>query len=289
MTFSIVIPTYNGELFVRDAIESTLRQTRPADEIIVSDDCSTDKTVDIAREYEPRIRVEINDDGPSGFVNGWNKAINRAQGDYVSILHQDDIIAPTFLEEVEKAILDYPEVGHIFVPCNNINAEGDEIAKASECDGSVRLFNGEEYALLYMTHGSPHIHRCPGVVTKRKLFDKCRYRTEAGHIADDDFFMRIGNYTDVVGIMKSLASYRVHEKSETGHLSNLKLSKRLARDWHYQCRHAKDNKLMNKDLYRLLCKNRYEDSRRVIGIALRTKNYPDILYGLSHLLGLPKL
>lgn len=57
----------------------------------------------------------------------------------------------------------------------------------------------------------------------RDIFKVCQYREEAGHIADDDFFYRVGQYTDVVGILSPLASYRLHSKSETGHLKNMQL------------------------------------------------------------------
>lgn len=289
MKYSIVIPTYNGERFVREAIESALSQTFAADEIIVSDDCSTDRTVEIAKEYEPRIKVAINADGPSGFVNGWNKAIERASCTYVSVLHQDDVLSPTFLEEVDKALKMYPKVGHIFVPCNYIDAWGKKNGEAFQCDEDLKYLTGKEYLYLYITQGNPHVHRCPGVVTKRELFKKCSYREEAGHIADDDFFMRIGNYTDVIGIMKPLASYRLHWESETGHLSNLKLSKRLARDWHFQCRHAKENVLIDDVIYKLLKYKRCRSSRRVVGSALKLKKLRDIIYGLRYMMGIPRI
>lgn len=245
VTFSIVIPTYNGEKYIEAAIKSALSQTRPADEIIVSDDNSTDSTLDICSRYEGRIKIYKNGEGPSGFVNGWNNAIKYASGEYISILHQDDLLSPTFLQEVEKCILKYPNVRHLFVPCNYINKNGDVIIEADYCDDSIRMYSGAEYVRAYQTIGYPHIHRCPGVATHRSIFDKCQYRAEAGHIADDDFFYRVGQYTDVVGIMKPLAFYRIHSHSETGHLDMMTLSSRLADDYIFQCRHLHENPLLN--------------------------------------------
>lgn len=108
MTFSIVIPTYNGMLFVEKAIQSALAQTRKADEIIISDDNSTDDTLAICKKYKSQIKIYINPNGPSGFVNGWNNAIQYCTSDYIAILHQDDIFAPNFLEEIEHALNIYP-------------------------------------------------------------------------------------------------------------------------------------------------------------------------------------
>ena len=55
MTFSIVIPTYNGEKYLEEAILSALRQNRKADEIIVYDDNSTGPTKQICRKYFPEV------------------------------------------------------------------------------------------------------------------------------------------------------------------------------------------------------------------------------------------
>lgn len=57
LTFSIVIPTYNGSDYIEQALQSALAQTRPADEIIVSDDNSTDATLEICRKYADRIKI----------------------------------------------------------------------------------------------------------------------------------------------------------------------------------------------------------------------------------------
>ncbi len=244
MTFSIVIPTFNGQAYIEDSIRSVLQQTRMPDEIIVSDDNSTDNTLTICEKYADKIQIYPNFDGPSGFVNGWNNAITKATGSYITILHQDDILAPTFLEEVERALKKRPNVKHLFVPCNYINEQGYIIKEADYCDNKIHLYSGTEYINAYQTIGYPHIHRCPGVITHRDIFQYCQYRKEAGHIADDDFFYRVGQYTDIIGILKPLASYRLHQDSETGHLGNNRLIMRLADDYIFQVTEWRNNLFM---------------------------------------------
>lgn len=234
MIFTIIIPTYNGSDFIEEALLSALNQTRKADAIIISDDNSTDKTLEICSRYKDRISIHKNENGPSGFVEGWNNAIRLVEDGYIAILHQDDLLAPTFLEEAEKALMANPDVRHLFVPCNYIDGKGHITREPNYCDGSIRRYNQNDYIKAYITYGSPHIHRCPGVITHRSIFNVCSYRKEAGHIADDDFFYRVGKYTDVVGVLKPLASYREHENSETEHLSNLILTSRLANDYLFQ-------------------------------------------------------
>ncbi len=245
MTISIIIPTYNGSRFIEQSILSALSQTRPADEIIISDDNSNDNTLEICKKYEDRIKIFRNENGPSGFVNGWNNAIALATSDYITILHQDDILAPTFLEEIEEAIVDHPDIMHLFVPCNNIDENGQIFNVPDYCTGEVKIYTGTEYIHAYQQVGKPHIHRCPGVVTHKSIFEKCKYRSEAGHIADDDFFFRVGQFTNVIGILKPLASYRIHRFSETGRLDDSILLKRLLHDYSFQVNHAIENILID--------------------------------------------
>lgn len=249
MKFTIVIPTYNGADYIEVALQSAINQTRKADAIIVSDDNSTDNTLNICSRYKEHITIYKIENGPSGFVEGWNNAINLVDDGYIAILHQDDLLAPTFLEEAEKALSEHPDVKHFFVPCNYIDGSGQIKREPNYCNGGIHRYSGIEYAEAYRTIGEPHIHRCPGVITHRSIFDECKYRKEAGHIADDDFFYRVGQYTDVIGVLKPLASYREHEKSETGHLENIKLISRLANDYIYQVEHCSSNKCISRETY----------------------------------------
>ena len=105
MKFTILIPTYNGASYIEEALLSAINQSRKADAIIVSDDNSTDNTLEICSRYKEYIQIYKNENGPSGFVEGWNNAIKLANDSYITILHQDDLLAPTFLEEAEKSLL----------------------------------------------------------------------------------------------------------------------------------------------------------------------------------------
>lgn len=248
MKFTIVIPTYNGADYIEEALLSAINQTRKADAIIVSDDNSTDNTLDICSRYKDEISIHRNEGGPSGFVEGWNNAIRLVDDGYIAILHQDDLLAPTFLEEAEKALSKYPDVKHLFTPCNYIDEDGKVIREPDYCDGEIHRYTKEQYIDAYLTMGSPHVHRCPGVITHRSIFDVCTYRKEAGHIADDDFFYRVGQYTDVVGIFKVLASYREHRKSETGHLNDWALDIRLANDYLFQVEEVVKDSFYSEEL-----------------------------------------
>lgn len=93
---SIVIPVYNGENYLKEAIESALAQTYKNIEIIVVNDGSTDNTDAIAKEYGNKIRYFKKKNG--GVASALNLAIEKMQGEYFSWLSHDDLYFPQKIE-----------------------------------------------------------------------------------------------------------------------------------------------------------------------------------------------
>jgi glycosyltransferase involved in cell wall biosynthesis len=234
---SIAIPAYNGEKYLRQALESAMNQNRMADEIVLIDDDSTDATAEIARSYGDKIRYYFNDKS-TGFADAWNRAVKFSSCEYVSILHQDDLLQPDFIRIMKNMVTAHPGAGHFFSACRYIDAEGTPLPGAGAIGGDVVRLGGGEYARSYLlgVQSKRHIHRCPGLVTAKKIIeDHCQFRAEAGLIADDDFFYRIGRFTDAVGTSKVLSAMRQHNSSETARTKNLSLT--LARDYLFQIRY----------------------------------------------------
>lgn len=97
---SVVIATYNGEKYLREQLDSILHQTYPVYELIIQDDCSTDTTVDIIKEYLKRfanIKLFVNDINLGFNKNFWS-ALKKARGSYIAIADQDDIWMPNKIE-----------------------------------------------------------------------------------------------------------------------------------------------------------------------------------------------
>lgn len=108
-TVSVVMYTYNGERFLREQMDSILAQTYPIHEIIISDDCSTDGTIDILREYAAKHTfIKIHQNARNiGFNSNFYHAFNRATGEYIAISDQDDIWSTQKVEKlIEKITLD---------------------------------------------------------------------------------------------------------------------------------------------------------------------------------------
>lgn len=99
---SVCMPTYNGEKYIKQQLDSILEQSISVDEIIISDDSSTDRTIEIIKSYkDKRIKLIENQKFKSPIFNLEN-ALKHAQGDYIFLADQDDIWYPDKVKIVLK-------------------------------------------------------------------------------------------------------------------------------------------------------------------------------------------
>ena len=104
---SVCIATYNGERFIREQIDSILRQLSSDDEIIVSDDGSTDDTISIINSIDDkRIRIIEGPRKHSPTLN-FERAMKEAKGDYIFLADQDDVWKPNKVEVCIKWLQNY--------------------------------------------------------------------------------------------------------------------------------------------------------------------------------------
>jgi hypothetical protein len=112
---SVLVPAYNGDAFLRDALRSVVRQTATSWEAIVVDDGSTDDTSAIAREEaaaHPRIHYVRQDN--HGTQTARNTALARARGEWIALLDQDDVWAPRKLEKQLALLERFPDANLLF-------------------------------------------------------------------------------------------------------------------------------------------------------------------------------
>lgn len=112
---SIAMSTYNGERFIREQIDSILEQTYSNLELIITDDGSSDKTVEIIQQYQKndkRIKLYQNETN-LGFVKNFGKAISLCEGDYIALADQDDMWKKdklkVFLANIGENVLIYSD------------------------------------------------------------------------------------------------------------------------------------------------------------------------------------
>jgi glycosyltransferase involved in cell wall biosynthesis len=111
--FSVVMPAYNAERFVGEAIESVLAQTLPSWELLVVNDCSTDRTLEVCTSFhDPRIRVFTTPENLNA-AGARNLALEHARGEFIAFLDSDDLAVPDRLERQLHAFQVDPDLGFI--------------------------------------------------------------------------------------------------------------------------------------------------------------------------------
>lgn len=104
---SVCMPTYNGEKYIKEQIESILSQLSENDELIISDDSSTDNTVKIIKSFnDERIKIYENNHFKSPIYNLEN-ALNYAKGDFIFLSDQDDVWYPEKVSVIIKQLENY--------------------------------------------------------------------------------------------------------------------------------------------------------------------------------------
>lgn len=119
--FSVIIPLYNKAPYIRKALESVRAQTFTDWECILVDDGSTDRSINVAKDYislfeNEDLRLKILTQPNAGVSAARNRGVAESQGEYVCFLDADDWWEPTFLEEMDQLIREYTDAG---IYCTN--------------------------------------------------------------------------------------------------------------------------------------------------------------------------
>ena len=107
--FTVIIPLYNKEMYIENAIKSILNQTFTDFELLIINDCSTDKSIEIASKFAFEKVQIIHHEKNSGLAATRNTGIKKATSNYVTFLDADDVWKPNFLESVFQLIQNFPE------------------------------------------------------------------------------------------------------------------------------------------------------------------------------------
>jgi len=112
MKISIAMATYNGEQYIKEQLQSFVTQTCLPDEVIISDDCSTDDTESIVREFEKVAPFTVafhRNEKNLGYCGNFNAALMKATGDLIFLSDQDDVWFPEKIEHMVRLAIRNPE------------------------------------------------------------------------------------------------------------------------------------------------------------------------------------
>ncbi len=195
---SVLMPAYNVEKYIGEAIDSVLNQTFTDFEFIIINDGSTDNTAKIIKQYakkDKRIRFidrQIN----KGFIATLNECLDNAIGEYVAKMDSDDISLPARLEKQVSFLERFPNIGMVGVGLQAFD-KGDFITIHP---AKVGLFD------LYKT--------CAVTIfmARRNIIERNNLRFNADYHACEDyeFYSRFIRCADIANIQEVLYKYRWH-------------------------------------------------------------------------------
>jgi glycosyltransferase involved in cell wall biosynthesis len=108
--YTIIIPLYNKEAHIKATLDSVLAQTFENFEVIIVNDGSTDRSMDIISTFKDK-RIQIINKKNEGVSTARNLGIKNAKGDFIAFLDADDIWYPTHLEDLKNLIAHFPNCG----------------------------------------------------------------------------------------------------------------------------------------------------------------------------------
>lgn len=211
---SVLITAYNREKFVAEAIESVLQSTYTNFELIIVDDCSSDKTFEIAFSFvkrDNRIKLFKNIANLGQFTNR-NKAIHLAAGQFVKFLDSDDQLHSNCIASMVSIMQANKNAG-IAVPIASLNV--------------ARALSPRESVLLHYNYGN---HLCFGptatMFTKGALDRVGCFEPTYGILADTVLNIKIASHFDTVFVPNGLFFWRQHaDQVTTEQLDNLRMIK----------------------------------------------------------------
>jgi glycosyltransferase involved in cell wall biosynthesis len=211
---SFCLFAYNQEAYVKEAVESALKQTYSPLEIIISDDCSSDATFQIIQDtvkaYTGPHKVILNRNVKNlGLGQHFSEVCgNMSAGDYIVVLGGDDISKEEHVEIAIECIEDNPDVPMIDFNGQIINSEGKELGIYQKLTFDKRKFSLADYLNL-----KPISSFAPGRIFKRSLISEFDPISANCPTEDSVLVLRsllLGGFTRV---NKSLVSYRTHDNN----------------------------------------------------------------------------
>lgn len=208
---SVIINCYNGEEFLAETLASLKAQTFTDYELVFWDNCSTDRTPEIAKSFDERLRYFRGDTLiPLGAAR--NKALEQVQGEYIAFLDSDDLWEPDKLARQVAVLDETPDCGMVLSNFKRLNMlSGETDVFHPDAQTCTKTFT--DFLLQYDYALSSFLIRRTALEGLDHYFDgRLKYAEEY------ELFIRIAYRWNAVYLAEPLATYRLHNGMATVHL-----------------------------------------------------------------------
>jgi glycosyltransferase involved in cell wall biosynthesis len=202
---TVLMPVYNAERYVDEAVRSILGQTFADFEFIIIDDGSKDRSLAILEEYaarDPRIRLVSRPN--TGIVRALNQGLDMASGELVARMDADDIALPERLAKQRKYLEGHPECVMVGSRVLVIDPEGMPLTIMSDALTHEQIVDG------FLAGRGQLVHH-PAVMYRRQVvLEIGAYREIFDEAEDLDLFLRLAEVGRIVNMEEPLLKYREH-------------------------------------------------------------------------------
>lgn len=207
---SVIIPSYNHEKFVKECIDSALSQTFQDFEIVITDDNSTDRTVEIIRSFtDSRIKLFVNTENRGASITS-NNCIKYSKGRYIAMLSSDDTWHPEKLAIQVKYMEDHPHIAAVFGKVdwidensNLIKHEGFPFKDVFEVKNRTRY----EWLGHFFKYGNCLCH--PSSLIRKESYDEVGWLNPSfANLPDFDLWVRLCLKYDIHILDQRLIKFR---------------------------------------------------------------------------------
>ena len=217
---SVIMPVFNSQKYISQAVESFLAQTWPYKELIIVDDASTDSSMKELKKYSKYFDniVLLTNDQNRGVSYSRNRGIQVASGNYIALLDSDDWMDPTRLEKQVQFLVSHPDVSVVFSDTYLVDEVNSNIQRTETDFVSESLFLP---MMLCRNVISPTPATC---MYKRECFQSEKYDESLHHAEDYDLNLRLAFNFKFGYLKEPLYYYRRHSKNVSNnhgkHLDN---------------------------------------------------------------------
>lgn len=211
MKISIAMATYNGEKYLPEQLQSFIDQTRQPDELIITDDCSTDKTIEILKNFSLSAPFDVilsHNTKNIGYAGNFNAALMQTTGEIVFLSDQDDVWFPRKIAYIENLAKTNPQK---LIIMND----------AALTDGQLNEVGLTKMGQLYSCglNDRDFVMGCCCAI-RRELLDLC-LPIPAGYKAHDNWIVSFADHLSEKLVCKEvLQYYRRHESNESKFIAN---------------------------------------------------------------------
>jgi glycosyltransferase involved in cell wall biosynthesis len=205
---SVLMPVYNAEAYIAEAVESILAQTYRDFEFIIIDDGSTDRSLPMLERYAAHDeRIQLSSKPNAGYLARLNEMVENARGDLIARMDADDIAMPERFARQIDYLNAHPEIVAVGSRILTIDPQGDPIAEF------CTMLDHEEIDRVHLEARGGLICHPAAMIRADAIRAVGAYRPQMWPGEDVDLWLRLAEIGRLANVPETLLNYRQHLKS----------------------------------------------------------------------------